>query len=250
MGLLRAALPRGRPGARPPARDRDPGRAGAEGGARRPPRPRRRAPAAESSRSRTCSRRPEARAVGLDISVDALALARENARAMACSSRLSLVASDWLSALGPRASTSSCRTLPTSRSASRRTCRRPSATTIRGARSSRERTAWPRSGSFWRPLPPYLAPGGLLVFEIGFGQSEAVRSEILDPTGLALPRDRAGPRGHPPHLPRAARIRGGEGPENPQAVDKFVIEGPSGSGRGHRSRARRTPPSPASPRRC
>jgi release factor glutamine methyltransferase len=26
---------------------------------------------------------------------------------------------------------------------------------------------------------PYLAPGGLLAFEIGFGQGEAVRSEIL-----------------------------------------------------------------------
>ena len=28
-------------------------------------------------------------------------------------------------------------------------------------------------------VPPYLEPGGVLVFEIGFGQAEAVRSEIL-----------------------------------------------------------------------
>ena len=75
--------------------------------------------------------RPEARAVALDISLDALALARQNAAAHGVLPRLALLASDWLSALAPvAASTSSSRTLRTSRSASRRTCRRRSATTI------------------------------------------------------------------------------------------------------------------------
>src|SRR5439155_24847735 len=44
--------------------------------------------------------KPEATAVGLDISSDALALARENAGRHGVLGRLSLVASDWLSALG------------------------------------------------------------------------------------------------------------------------------------------------------
>jgi release factor glutamine methyltransferase len=44
--------------------------------------------------------RPAATAVALDISVDALALARQNAREHDVLSRLRLVASDWLSALG------------------------------------------------------------------------------------------------------------------------------------------------------
>ncbi|MCI0546611.1 MAG: peptide chain release factor N(5)-glutamine methyltransferase, partial [Candidatus Rokubacteria bacterium] len=44
--------------------------------------------------------RPEASAVALDISVDALALARQNAERHGVLARLRLVASDWLSALG------------------------------------------------------------------------------------------------------------------------------------------------------
>ena len=43
--------------------------------------------------------KPQARAVALDISFDALALARENARQLGVLNRISFVASDWLSAL-------------------------------------------------------------------------------------------------------------------------------------------------------
>src|SRR4029077_3403470 len=45
--------------------------------------------------------RPQATAVALDISFDALALARQNAREHGVLDRLALVASDWLSALSP-----------------------------------------------------------------------------------------------------------------------------------------------------
>ena len=108
-------------------------------------------------------------------------------RSTASSPRLALVASDWLSALGPDAlRRHPLESARTSRSANRRTFRRPSAITTRAGRSSPATTASPPSASCSRRQPPYLAPGGLLVFEIGFGQAEAVRSEILTPAGLAI----------------------------------------------------------------
>jgi release factor glutamine methyltransferase len=123
--------------------------------------------------------RPEATAVALDISLDALALARENASRHGILPRLSLLASDWLSALGTArfdvvlsnppylAIGESPHLPPTVRD---HDPRRALFAGEDGLVAIRQLLA---------TLPPYLEPGGLLVFEIGFGQSEAVRSEIL-----------------------------------------------------------------------
>jgi len=123
--------------------------------------------------------RPEASAVALDISLDALSLARENATRHAVGPRLSLLASDWLSALGsvrfdvvlsnpPYLAIGESPHLPP---------------TVRDHDPRRALFAGEDGLTAIRQLlaslPPYLEPGGLLVFEIGFGQSEAVRSEIL-----------------------------------------------------------------------
>jgi release factor glutamine methyltransferase len=123
--------------------------------------------------------RPEARAIALDISVDALALARENARQHGVLPRLGLVASDWLSALStekfelilsnpPYLAIGESPNLPP---------------TVRDHDPRRALFAGDDGLAAIRQLlataPPFLVPGGLLVFEIGFGQAEAVRSEIL-----------------------------------------------------------------------
>lgn len=123
--------------------------------------------------------RPEARAVALDISLDALALARQNARAHDVLPRLSLLASDWLTALGPTGfdlvlsnppylAIGEAPHLPP---------------TVRDHDPRRALFAGDDGLAAIRQLlatvPAYLRQGGLLVFEIGFGQAEAVRSEIL-----------------------------------------------------------------------
>ena len=123
--------------------------------------------------------RPEATAVALDISLDALALARQNARRHGVLARLSLVASDWLSALGgvrfevvlsnpPYLAIGESPNLPP---------------TVRDHDPRRALFAGEDGMAAIRQLlatlPAFVEPGGLLVFEIGFGQSEAVRSEIL-----------------------------------------------------------------------
>ena len=123
--------------------------------------------------------RPEARAVALDISLDALALARQNARAHDVLPRLSLVASDWLTALAPTdfdlvlsnppylAIGEAPHLPPTVRD---HDPRRALFAGDDGLAAIRQLLA---------TVPAYLRSGGLLVFEIGFGQAEAVRSEIL-----------------------------------------------------------------------
>ena len=123
--------------------------------------------------------RPEARAVALDISLDALALARQNARAHEVLPRLSLLASDWLTALAPTefdlvlsnppylAIGEAPHLPPTVRD---HDPRRALFAGDDGLAAIRQLLA---------SVPVYLRQGGLLVFEIGFGQAEAVRSEIL-----------------------------------------------------------------------
>ncbi len=123
--------------------------------------------------------RPEASAVALDISVDALALARQNAERHGVLARLRLVASDWLSALGsarfdlvlsnpPYLAVGESPNLPP---------------TVRDHDPRRALFAGDDGMVAIRHLlatvPPYLEPGGVMVFEIGFGQAEVVRSEIL-----------------------------------------------------------------------
>jgi release factor glutamine methyltransferase len=123
--------------------------------------------------------RPQARAVALDISFDALALARQNAARHDVLPRLQLVASDWLSALHgaqfdlvlsnpPYLAIGESPHLPP---------------TVRDHDPRRALFAGDDGLAAIRQLlatlPALIQPGGLLVFEIGFGQSEAVRSEIL-----------------------------------------------------------------------
>jgi len=123
--------------------------------------------------------RPESTAVGLDISLDALALARQNAGLHGVQPRLSLLASDWLSALGggrfdlilsnpPYLALGESPHLPP---------------TVREHDPRRALFAGDDGMTAIRQLlataAGFLEPGGVLVFEIGFGQSEAVRSEIL-----------------------------------------------------------------------
>jgi release factor glutamine methyltransferase len=123
--------------------------------------------------------RPEASAVALDISLDALALARQNAARHDVLPRLRLVASDWLSALGPvrfdvvlsnppyLAIGESPHLPPTVRD---HDPRRALFAGDDGLTAIRQLLA---------TVPAFLETDGLLVFEIGFGQAEAVRSEIL-----------------------------------------------------------------------
>lgn len=123
--------------------------------------------------------RPEATAAALDISLDALALARQNAERHGVLPRLSFLASDWLSALGstrfdvilsnpPYLALGESPLLPP---------------TVRDHDPRRALFAGDDGMTAIRQLlataAAYLEPGGLLVFEIGFGQGEAVRSEIL-----------------------------------------------------------------------
>ncbi len=123
--------------------------------------------------------RPEARAVALDISLDALALARQNGALHAVLPRLSLLASDWLTALAP-APFDVILSNPPYLAIGESPHLPP---TVRDHDPRRALFAGEDGLAAIRQLlataAPYLAPGGLLVFEIGFGQGEAVRSEIL-----------------------------------------------------------------------
>jgi release factor glutamine methyltransferase len=127
--------------------------------------------------------RPEARAVALDISIDALALARQNAAQHGALDRLRLVASDWLSALGapePGARFDLVLSNPPYLAIGEAPHLPP---TVRDHDPRRALFAGDDGLAAIRQLlatvPAVLEPDGLLVFEIGFGQSEAVRSEIL-----------------------------------------------------------------------
>jgi release factor glutamine methyltransferase len=109
--------------------------------------------------------RPEARAVALDISLDALALARQNAVEHAV---LPPAPFDVILSNPPYLALGESPHLPS---------------TVRDHDPRRALFAGEDGLAAIRHLlataAPYLAPGGLLVFEIGFGQGEAVRSEIL-----------------------------------------------------------------------
>jgi release factor glutamine methyltransferase len=142
--------------------------------------------------------RPGGRALSLDASLEALALCRANAARHGVLSRLDLAASDWLSAAGsarfdlamsnpPYLSTSERASLPR---------------TVRDHEPSRALFAGEDALSAIRhlldELPRLLEPGAPFLFEIGYGQSEAVTSEIrsrrawrflrIDPDLNGIPR--------------------------------------------------------------
>jgi release factor glutamine methyltransferase len=125
--------------------------------------------------------RPEASGVALDISVDALALARQNADRHGVLGRLRLIASDWLSAIAPgEARFDLVLSNPPYLAVGESPNLPP---TVRDHDPRRALFAGDDGMVAIRHLlataPPFLEPGGVLVFEIGFGQAEVVRSEIL-----------------------------------------------------------------------
>ncbi|HEY7368809.1 MAG TPA: peptide chain release factor N(5)-glutamine methyltransferase [Thermoanaerobaculia bacterium] len=122
--------------------------------------------------------RPEADAVALDISVDALTLARENALRHAVIGRLRLLASDWLTAVRPVAFDALLSNPPYL--ALGESPHLPP--TVRDHDPRRALFAGEDGLLAIRHLldtaPPFVAAGGLLAFEIGFGQAGAVEAEL------------------------------------------------------------------------
>jgi release factor glutamine methyltransferase len=122
--------------------------------------------------------RPESRAVALDASLEALTLARANAGRHGVLPRLDLAASDWLSAL-------SCRPFDLALSNPPYLAFSEGASlpkTVREHDPARALFAGEDALAAIRhllnELPPLLLPGALFLFEIGYGQSEAVEEEI------------------------------------------------------------------------
>jgi release factor glutamine methyltransferase len=122
--------------------------------------------------------RPEARAVALDVSIDALALTRENAARHAVLARLQLLASDWLTALKPEPF-DALLSNPPYLALGEAPDLPP---TVRDHDPRRALFAGDDGLVAIRHLletaPDFLAPGGLLVFELGFGQAAAVEKEV------------------------------------------------------------------------
>jgi release factor glutamine methyltransferase len=150
--------------------------------------------------------RPGSRAVAIDASTDALALARANAARHAVLDRLALVASDWTTALSRRISFDLAISNP------------PYLTLGDAAKlSATVRDHDPALALFagedglgairrlLNDLPAHLASGAPFLFEIGAGQADAVTDEVAARPDWRLDRfasDLAG-------IPRAAVLRRG-----------------------------------------
>jgi release factor glutamine methyltransferase len=148
--------------------------------------------------------RADARAVALDISEDALAVAARNAARHGVARRIEFFVSDCFAALAPpRRRFALVASNPPYVAAA------DLAALQREVREHEPRAALTPGGdglSIIRRLlaetPPHLARGGHLVFEIGFDQHEAVRA-LIDPrvwTTLDIRRDLQG-------IPRAVVLR-------------------------------------------
>ena len=123
--------------------------------------------------------RPQSRAVAVDVSTDALALARANGSRHAVLERLGLVASDWTSALSSHETFDLAMSNPPYLALS-----------DAAALSATVRDHDPASALFagedgldaYRRLldliPRHLAAGGPFLFEIGAGQADAVKHEV------------------------------------------------------------------------
>ena len=139
-----------------------------------------------------------ARAVGLDVSPEALALAGQNAARHGVRDRLALVASDWLSAVG-RARFDLAVANPPYLAESDAVSLSP---TVRDHEPARALYAGSDGmiaiRSLLDSLPRVLEPGAPLLCEIGFGQAPAVEAEIrrrddwkfegILPDSAAIPR--------------------------------------------------------------
>jgi release factor glutamine methyltransferase len=122
---------------------------------------------------------PSSRAVALDISLSALALARANAARHGVLDRVHLIAGDWLSALAEKPFdliVSNPPYLSLSQAASL-------SPTVRDHDPRRALYAGEDGLSAIRhlldTLPRFLAPGAPFLFELGYGQARAVEVEIL-----------------------------------------------------------------------
>ena len=122
--------------------------------------------------------RPGASAVALDVSTDALALARENALRHGVLDRVRLLASDWLSAVAP-VRFDAVLSNPPYLALGEAPHLPP---TVRDHDPRRALFSGDDGLLAIRHLldtaPPFLGPGGPLVFEIGFGQAAAVEREV------------------------------------------------------------------------
>jgi release factor glutamine methyltransferase len=133
--------------------------------------------------------RPGSRAVAVDVSTDALALARANGSRHSVLERLGLVASDWTSALSVHETFDLAMSNPPYLALS-----------DAAALSATVRNHDPASALFagedgldaCRQLldhvPQHLAAGGPFLFEIGAGQADAVKREVAARDGWRLVR--------------------------------------------------------------
>jgi len=121
---------------------------------------------------------PSAFVLGIDRSVAALALARENARRHGVGGRAALVVSDWLSAVAPGHFDLAVANPPYVASADRDALP-PS---VREFEPPEALFAGPDGLSDIRRLlaaaPDAVVPGGAFLIEIGFSQAESVRSAV------------------------------------------------------------------------
>lgn len=143
--------------------------------------------------------RHEARVVALDLSPDALFLARRNARRLGVASRVHLLASDWLSALAPSGAPFELAVA------------NPPYVPLEEA-PHLQRTVFdhePKVALFGGPdgldplrallrtLPPLLRPGAPFVFEIGYSQAATVTALVEESGAFSLVDVRLDPAGIP-----------------------------------------------------
>jgi release factor glutamine methyltransferase len=148
--------------------------------------------------------RPESRAVAVDASADALALARKNAARHGVVCRLAFAAGDWTSALAPGVAfdlaISNPPYLAMEEAAGLSVTVREHDPAVALYAGEDGLDAIRRLLS---DLPPHLAPGAPFLFEIGSGQAEAVEREVSSRSAWRLERivpDLAG-------IPRVAVLR-------------------------------------------
>jgi len=148
--------------------------------------------------------RPESRAVAVDASSDALALARRNAARHGVLGRLSFAAADWTSALASGAAFDLAISNPPYLATGEAENLSP---TVRDHDPARALFSGADGLEAIRRLlddvPAHLAPGAPFLFEIGSGQAEAVEREVSARSAWRLERivpDLAG-------IPRVAVLR-------------------------------------------
>ncbi len=148
--------------------------------------------------------RPDSRAVALDVSTEALALARENGLRHGVAGRLDLAAGDWTSALSEGARFDLAISNPPYLALAEAAGLSP---TVRDHDPARALFAGADGLDDVRRLlqdvPRHLAPGAPFLFEIGAGQADAVIGEVAARDDWRLDRivpDLAG-------IPRVAVLR-------------------------------------------